>query len=129
VTLYAWDDGDRLVVVGSRGGAARDPDWVGNLRADPRATVKQGRAMREVRASEVDGSERVRLWELVVEAFPLYATYQRKTTRVIPLFVLETVDGTSGPAGATVSAGAGPRPGARDRASARSPRSRSVRSS
>jgi hypothetical protein len=50
--------------------------------------------VREVRASEVDGSERNRLWELVVGAFPLYATYQRKTKRVIPLFVLETVDGT-----------------------------------
>ena len=94
MTLYAWDDGDRVVVVGSRGGAARDPDWVGNLRADPRATVKHGRDVRKVRASEVDGSERDRLWELVVEAFPLYATYQRKTKRVIPLFVLETVDGT-----------------------------------
>jgi deazaflavin-dependent oxidoreductase (nitroreductase family) len=94
VPLYAWDDGDRLVVVGSRGGAATDPDWVGNLRADPRATVKNGRDEREVRASEVDGSERNRLWELVVGAFPLYATYQRKTKRVIPLFVLETVDGT-----------------------------------
>ena len=94
VTLYAWDDGDRVVVVGSRGGAAKDPDWVGNLRADPRATVKQGRDVREVRASEVDGSERDRLWALVVEAFPLYSTYQRKTKRVIPLFVLETVGGT-----------------------------------
>ena len=44
-----------------------------------------------VRASEVEGSERDRLWRLVVAAFPMYATYQRKTERVIPLFVLETV--------------------------------------
>ena len=49
--------------------------------------------MREVRATEVGGAERERLWDLVVEAFPLYASYQRKTKRVIPLFVLETVGG------------------------------------
>jgi deazaflavin-dependent oxidoreductase (nitroreductase family) len=92
VPLYAWDDGDRLVIVGSLGGAARDPDWVHNLRAEPRATVKKGRDVQEVRAEEVDATERERLWTLVTEAFPLYASYQRKTKRVIPLFVLETVD-------------------------------------
>ena len=91
VPLYAWDDGDRLVIVGSLGGSATDPDWVRNLRADPRAIVKKGREVLEVLASEVDGPERERLWRLVVSAFPLYATYQRKTERVIPLFVLETV--------------------------------------
>jgi hypothetical protein len=46
----------------------------------------------DVRASEVEPSERDRLWQLVIEAFPLYASYQRKTERVIPLFVLEAVD-------------------------------------
>lgn len=91
VPLYAWEDADRLVVVGSWGGSAKDPDWVRNLRADPRATVKKGRERLDVRASEVGPSERERLWQLVVEAFPLYASYQRKTDRVIPLFVLETV--------------------------------------
>lgn len=93
VTLYAWPDGDRLVIVGSMGGAARNPDWVHNLRAEPRATVKRGRDVQEFRADEVDGTERDRLWTLVTEAFPLYASYQRKTTRLIPLFVLEAVNG------------------------------------
>ena len=93
VPLYAWDDGDRLVIVGSMGGAAKDPDWARNLRAEPRATVRKGRHLREVRAEEVGGPERDRLWKLVTEAFPLYATYQRKTKRVLPLFVLETVGG------------------------------------
>jgi deazaflavin-dependent oxidoreductase (nitroreductase family) len=94
VPLYAWDDGDRLVVVGSLGGAARDPSWVHNLRAEPRATVKKGRAVQQVRAEEVDAAQRERLWRLVTEAFPMYASYQRKTKRVIPLFVLETVEGS-----------------------------------
>ncbi len=92
VPLYAWEDADRLVIVGSQGGSAKDPHWARNLRADPRATVKKGRQVLDVQASEVDGSEHARLWKLVVAAFPLYATYQRKTERVIPLFVLKTVD-------------------------------------
>jgi deazaflavin-dependent oxidoreductase (nitroreductase family) len=92
VPLYAWEDGDRLVLVGSWGGSATDPDWVSNLRADPHATLKKGRRELTVHASEVDASERDRLWKLVVEAFPMYAFYQRKTERIIPLFVLETVN-------------------------------------
>jgi F420H(2)-dependent quinone reductase len=89
VTLYAFEDGERLVVVGSRGGAARDPAWAANLRADGRASVKVGREERAVRATEVDGPERDRLWKLVCAEFPLYATYQRRTKRLIPLFILE----------------------------------------
>jgi deazaflavin-dependent oxidoreductase (nitroreductase family) len=84
VTLYAFTDGKGLVVVGSRGGAARHPAWVHNLRAEPHAIVARGRA-REVTGAE----ERSRLWQLVTEAFPLYASYQRRTERTIPLFVLE----------------------------------------
>ena len=91
VTLYAFDDGERLVIVGSRGGAARDPAWAANLRDEPNAMVKVGREERAVRATEVNGPERDRLWELVCADFPLYATYQRRTKRVIPLFVLEPV--------------------------------------
>jgi deazaflavin-dependent oxidoreductase (nitroreductase family) len=94
VTLYAFDDGDRLVVVGSFAGARRDPAWVANLRARPRALVKQGRQEHEVHAHEVDGPERERLWRLVCERFPLYETYKRRTTRAIPLFVLERVAGS-----------------------------------
>jgi deazaflavin-dependent oxidoreductase (nitroreductase family) len=93
--LYAWPDGDRLVIVGSKGGAATNPAWVHNLRAEPRVTVKQGRDTQEYRAEEVEaeGAERDRLWALVTEAFPMYAGYQRKTKRRIPLFVLEPVGG------------------------------------
>ena len=92
VTLYAFEDGERLVVVGSWGGAAKDPSWAGNLRADAAATVRVGRKADAVRAREIqiEDLERDRLWRLVCAAFPLYATYQRKTTRLIPLFVLET---------------------------------------
>jgi deazaflavin-dependent oxidoreductase (nitroreductase family) len=94
VTLYGFDDDDRLVVVGSLGGAAHDPAWAHNLRANPRATVRRGRTDRQVHAREVRGKkERERLWQLVTAAFPLYQTYQRKTERTIPLFVLEPASG------------------------------------
>ena len=90
VTIYAWEDGDDLVVVGSWGGARNDPSWVANLRAEPRATVRHGKNEYAVRAREVRGRTRDRLWRLVVDRFPLYERYQRRTERVIPLFVLES---------------------------------------
>lgn len=91
-TLYAWEDGEALVLVGSQGGAPRDPGWVHNLRAHPRATVARGRHTHEVTAREVtDEGERARLWDMVVDRFPLYATYQQRTARRIPLFALDPV--------------------------------------
>jgi deazaflavin-dependent oxidoreductase (nitroreductase family) len=96
VTLYAFPAGegdDRLVVVGSSGGSARDPAWVANLRADAHAILSTASAPRAVVAREAAGSERDRLWSVVCEALPLYATYQRRTARLIPLFVLEPADG------------------------------------
>lgn len=89
VPLYAFEDGNRLVIVGSLGGADHDPAWAGNLRVQPRAKVNVGRGTRPVRATEVGAEDRDRLWKLVCSEFPLYATYQRRTKRTIPLFVLE----------------------------------------
>jgi deazaflavin-dependent oxidoreductase (nitroreductase family) len=90
VTLYAFETPDgALIITGSRGGSARDPRWALNLREHPRATVKVGREERDVTAREVSRAERRRLWTLVTREFPLYETYQRRTKRVIPLFVLE----------------------------------------
>jgi deazaflavin-dependent oxidoreductase (nitroreductase family) len=88
-TLYAWERDEDLIVVGSWGGRPRDPDWAGNLRAEPRATVKHGKESFAVEARELDGREHERAWDLVVDRFPLYASYQRKTTRRIPLFALK----------------------------------------
>lgn len=93
VELYAFPDGERLVIVGSRGGSPIDPRWAENLRAEPRATIRRGRVVTSVRAREVEsGEERERLWRLACEAFPTYAHYQSKTKRTIPIFVLDTVD-------------------------------------
>jgi deazaflavin-dependent oxidoreductase (nitroreductase family) len=89
VTLYAFPDGDSLVITGSWGGAPRDPAWAMNLRAHPDASVRSGRSEKLVRAIEATGAERERLWRLVRERFPMYATFQRRTSRAFPIFVLE----------------------------------------
>jgi deazaflavin-dependent oxidoreductase (nitroreductase family) len=89
VTLYGWEDGDELLVVGSWAGREVDPDWAGNLRADRKASVTKGKETFEVTAHELSGGAREHAWRLVVEHFPMYATYQRKTTRQIPVFALK----------------------------------------
>jgi deazaflavin-dependent oxidoreductase (nitroreductase family) len=96
VELYAFPDGESLIVTGSRGGAARDPAWVLNLRAEPRARLRQGRRDRSVLAKEAQGRKRERLWRLVCAEFPLYERYQHKTARRFPVFVLEPNDDPAG---------------------------------
>ena len=89
VTLYGWEDGDTLLVVGSWAGRERDPDWAGNLRAEPKASVTKGKETFEVTAHELSSEAHRIAWELVVGRFPMYATYQRKTTRQIQVFALK----------------------------------------
>jgi deazaflavin-dependent oxidoreductase (nitroreductase family) len=92
VTLYAFEDQGRLIVVGSYGGAANDPDWVVNLRAHPRVQVRRDGRQDEMKAEEVTGPDRERVWQLVTAAFPMYQSYQRQTKRTIPLFALKPVE-------------------------------------
>ena len=70
VTLYGWEDGKDLLVVGSWAGRERDPDWAGNLRAEPKASVTKGKDTFGVTAHELSAETRERAWELVVERFP-----------------------------------------------------------
>jgi len=89
VPLYAVADGDRYVVIGSNAGDDREPAWVGNLRAEPRATLRVGQRSWAVTAREAEGGERDRLWALAAEASPGYELYQAMTGRRIPVVVLE----------------------------------------
>ena len=83
-------DGDNYVLVGSRGGAPRNPVWVYNLRADNSVEIRDETEVYAMRVREVeDDAERARLWDLSVAAFPPYAEYQERTTRKIPVFVAE----------------------------------------
>ena len=83
-------DGDTYVLVASKGGAPKNPVWVYNLRADTNVVIQDETAVIDMRVREIEkGEERTRLWDLAVEAFPPYAEYQAKTSRLIPLFVAE----------------------------------------
>jgi F420H(2)-dependent quinone reductase len=76
-------------VVASRGGAATNPVWYYNLKKHPQVELHDGATTRDYRAREVSGDEKATWWERAVEVWPAYDDYQRKTTRQIPVFVLE----------------------------------------
>lgn len=80
----------RYAVVASRGGAPEHPRWYYNIRANPLVELQDGAQKQDMTAREVAGDERAQWWEWAVAAYPPYAEYQRKTERVIPVFVLET---------------------------------------
>lgn len=87
-------DGEgRYAVIGSMGGAPTDPQWVRNLRADPRARVHDRHIARDVAAREVEGDEKAAWWDRATDVWPAYDEYQAGTDRRIPLFVLDPVDG------------------------------------
>lgn len=88
--LMRVKDVNNYVLVGSQGGAPKDPAWVHNLRANPHIELRDEAALRPMRTREVgDAAERARLWALAVAAFPPYAEYQTRTKRQIPVFVAE----------------------------------------
>lgn len=91
--LICERDGDRFVIVASKGGIDRHPAWYLNLMANPETTVNWRGESHRVRAREAEGTERERLWDRMVETYRPYASYQRRTERRIPVVVLEPVAG------------------------------------
>lgn len=79
----------RYAVVASMGGAPTHPVWYHNLKADPHVELQDGPLKWDMTAREVTGDEKAEWWTRAVAAFPDYATYQAKTERKIPVFVLE----------------------------------------
>jgi len=93
IALMRVEHEGRYALVGSQGGAPEDPKWVHNLRENPDAvTLQDGPAPFAARVREVGGAEREEWWERAVVAYPAYADYQRKTDRVIPVFVVGRAD-------------------------------------
>jgi deazaflavin-dependent oxidoreductase (nitroreductase family) len=86
--LLYIEDGDNLVIVASKGGSHRHPAWWLNLRDSPRTMVQVGGRRREVIARQADPDEKARLWPRLVEVWPDYEAYQRRTSREIPVIVL-----------------------------------------
>ncbi|HEY3140634.1 MAG TPA: nitroreductase family deazaflavin-dependent oxidoreductase [Acidimicrobiales bacterium] len=82
-------DGDRLVVFASKAGAPTNPDWYHNLVANPGVTVEVGTGTQSRTARVAEGDERERLWTKQKQVMPGFAEYEVKTTRQIPVIVLE----------------------------------------
>jgi deazaflavin-dependent oxidoreductase (nitroreductase family) len=82
-------DGDHLVVFASKAGADSNPDWYHNLRANPAASVEIGTTTRTVRARVAGPQERERLWSAQKQEWPGFADYETKTSRRIPVVILE----------------------------------------
>ncbi len=90
--LMRVKDGANYVLVGSMGGAPKNPVWVYNLRANPDVEIRDRDQVKQMRVREVmDDTERSRLWQLSVAAYPPYEQYQQRTTRKIPVFLAEPV--------------------------------------
>lgn len=88
--LIYGKDGDEYVIAGSKGGAPQNPAWVFNLEADPNVGVQVARDRFDGTARIASGSERARLWEMMVGVYPPYRDYQARTDREIPVVVVSS---------------------------------------
>ncbi len=84
-------DGDHLVVIASKAGAPTNPDWYHNLVANPTVTVEREDERFQARATIAEGQERERLYDQMVARLPQFGEYQQKTSRQIPVVVLERI--------------------------------------
>ena len=89
--LFYGTDGNSYIVVASKGGAPQHPGWYRNILANPVVEVQVGTKKLTARARTASGAERARLWQKSLEFWPPYADYQTKTTREIPVVVLDPV--------------------------------------
>lgn len=87
--LFYGTAGEAYVVIGSKGGADTQPGWYLNLRANPAVEVQVARERFPARARVATGKEREQLWEQMIQLYPPYREYQKKTRREIPVIVLE----------------------------------------
>lgn len=91
--LMRVEYGGEYALIASQGGAPTHPSWYFNVAADPSALVIQdGDQKHDYEGREVEGDERALWWERAVAAYPSYADYQQKTSRVIPVIVATRAD-------------------------------------
>lgn len=90
--LVYTTDGDRIIIIASKGGAPSSPDWYYNLVAHPEVTLEVGTEHFRARATVAEEPERTRLYEQQAAQMPNFAEYQRNTTRTIPLVILTRVE-------------------------------------
>ncbi len=83
--------GDAFAVFASKGGAPTNPAWFHNLKANPDAKIEVGTEIIDVRARALDDEERAPIWEKQKQLMPGFAEYEQKTSRQIPVVLLERV--------------------------------------
>ena len=86
--LAYFRDGDRYIIIASKGGAPTNPDWYYNLLTNQQATIEVGIQQLAVTAQPASPVERERLWAMVIERNPAFKEYEKKTGRIIPLVIL-----------------------------------------
>ena len=82
-------DGDKVIVVASKGGAPEHPEWYRNLVANPEVEVQVAADRFTAHARTATDEERPALWKLMTSIWPAYDDYQKKTDRLIPVVILE----------------------------------------
>jgi deazaflavin-dependent oxidoreductase (nitroreductase family) len=92
IPLACFRNGDDWIVVASNNGQDRHPGWYFNLQKNPEARVRIGREERRVRAIVAEGEERAGLWPRLRQENPMYAKYEQKTKREIPVVILRFAD-------------------------------------
>jgi len=92
IPLACYPNGDDLIIVASNNGRDHHPGWWRNLDQNPEARVRFGREERRVRAILAEGEERERLWPWVQRENPMYAKYEQKTAREIPVVILRRIE-------------------------------------
>jgi len=92
VPLMRVEHDGNYAIVASLGGAPKHQDRNHNVKADPHVELQDGTVTKDYRAREVTGEEKAIWWKRAVDAYPPYADYQKKTTREIPVFVLEPIE-------------------------------------
>jgi deazaflavin-dependent oxidoreductase (nitroreductase family) len=90
--LFYGRDADRYVLVASNGGSPHHPLWYLNLLAEPRVTVQAGTEIFSGIARPATAEEKPALWQMMISIFPLYAGYQKKAKREIPIIIVERLD-------------------------------------
>jgi deazaflavin-dependent oxidoreductase (nitroreductase family) len=89
--LVYTKDGDRIVIIASKGGYPTNPAWFHNLKAHPTVTIELGKEKFQAKATITKDPERQRLFDAQAKVMPNFTEYQKNTTRQIPVIVLERI--------------------------------------
>ena len=82
-------DGEKLILVGSNWGNPKNPSWAYNLRAHPQTQVRKWNTAKGFTARELRGEERAAYWRKAVAFYPPYVSYEQRSGRSLPIFLLE----------------------------------------